>query len=237
MRRHAGGFTLIELLVVISIMGVLVGLLLPAINAAREAGRRNQCQSNMRQIGLGLLGFMNVNGSFPAAGVISDDPLKQNPGTRPIFVPRNQGIVSWHDPDCTPDSREVPMYNWVVEILAFIDNQSLADAWNKTGPSGVALAYFDDTTWTAGQISNHRISSTSIGILRCPDDVNTQSGEGNLSYVVNGGFSLWHALPIGWIGGAADGQPHPTSYDYSGLRLSSPELGWQGNVTIGRSWV
>src|SRR5437763_11900415 len=92
--RRRRGFTLIELLVVISIIGVLVGLLLPAINSARESGRRAQCQNNMKQIGLGLIGFLNAFNTFPAAGVITDTS-KQNPGTPPIDVPRNQGIVSW----------------------------------------------------------------------------------------------------------------------------------------------
>ncbi len=56
-RRRRQGFTLIELLVVISIIGILVGLLLPAIGAAREAGRRAQCQSNMHNVVAGHPGL------------------------------------------------------------------------------------------------------------------------------------------------------------------------------------
>lgn len=59
------GFTLVELLVVIAIIGVLVALLLPAVQAAREAARRMQCLNNTKQIALGMLQFENVNGHFP----------------------------------------------------------------------------------------------------------------------------------------------------------------------------
>lgn len=60
------GFTLVELLVVIAIIGVLVALLLPAISHSREATRRSQCASNMRQVGLAIHGYAGVNhGNFP----------------------------------------------------------------------------------------------------------------------------------------------------------------------------
>src|SRR6516164_1108147 len=66
--RRRRGFTLIELLVVIAIIAVLIALLLPAVQAAREAGRRSQCVNNMKQIGLALHNYHTSNNSFPLGG-------------------------------------------------------------------------------------------------------------------------------------------------------------------------
>lgn len=79
--RHA--FTLIELLVVIAIIGILVALLLPALNAVKQAAMRTQCQSNMRQMGMAMLSYAETIGCLPPAMVLVPDKLNTNQG-KPI---------------------------------------------------------------------------------------------------------------------------------------------------------
>ena len=74
------GFTLIELMVVISVIAVLVALILPAIQQAREAARRTQCKNNLRQIGLALQNYCDLYDRFPPGYVASSDTTATTPG-------------------------------------------------------------------------------------------------------------------------------------------------------------
>ncbi len=182
--RDRRGFTLIELLVVISIIGILVGLLLPAVNSAREAGRRTQCQNNMRQLGLGLINFTTSHNSFPNSGVFADS-LNSSPTATTSYI--YQSMTSPSSLSSTPN---VLLYSWVVEILPYLDAQDMYNAFDKTKGYAYALSSIP------GQASNLKVSSTAIGVLRCPDDYTSQPGQGNLSYACNSGFSFYTGVPV-----------------------------------------
>ena len=166
------GFTLIELLVVIAIIAVLIALLLPAVQQAREAARKSTCKNNLKQVGLALHNFHDVQGHFPSAMAY--------------------GLNSAG----TPVSRERGV-SWMVYLLPYMDLPSLAEdlePWSRAGRrmmiSNQERQAGLEVATTSGAISPGILvfAKRTIPSYKCPSSLNTEVtkwGFGTASYAGN----------------------------------------------------
>jgi prepilin-type N-terminal cleavage/methylation domain-containing protein/prepilin-type processing-associated H-X9-DG protein len=156
--RKRSGFTLVELLVVITIIGMLMALLLPAVQSAREAGRRATCMNNQHQLGLALLNFEAAHRRFPGY-VENIHAVYLTDGTSPGT--------------CTG--------SWLTVLLSYLDRADLEVYWSDRTPQ----ASWNAGVTSAAYVKS--LAIVGLGFTRCPSD-SRPGTPGQLAYVVNCGL-------------------------------------------------
>jgi prepilin-type N-terminal cleavage/methylation domain-containing protein len=116
-RRCSQGFTLLELLVAIAIIGVLVGLLLPAVQKAREAANRSRCQNNLKQLALATIHFHDSEGAYPP-GRVENSTTSSLSSKLPPPGGYTAGAVLFGSP------------TWLVRVLPYLEQQPAYSRWN-----------------------------------------------------------------------------------------------------------
>jgi prepilin-type N-terminal cleavage/methylation domain-containing protein len=174
------GFTLVELLVVIAIIGILVGLLLPAVQAAREAGRRAQCQSNLRQLGIAAHNFHDVHRRLPP-GYLGPWPPVQTPPCNDQFVGVLAYLLPYLEASAVQD-----------RILTEMNVSKVASPW-----------WTEPSTWAISQ------ASLSVFLCPSDNPTSSQTGTfvGLHTWYDAGAAQVWlDALYMGGTAGAALGR-------------------------------
>lgn len=196
------GFTLVELLVVIAIIGILVALLLPAVQAAREAARRMSCSNNLKQLGLAVHNYADTYKQFPTSGIFNSTANSNNAYT---WTNTNKG-------------------SWFTKLLPFIEQQPLYDQLDFT------IAAPSPNRFDEQLINGRRLYAYEIPGGVCPSSAhpmhngNTITGRFLGDYAVNigsqyvdhtGGPGAMQCHPPGWSSTGTDN--HGNSDDSIGI--------------------
>jgi prepilin-type N-terminal cleavage/methylation domain-containing protein/prepilin-type processing-associated H-X9-DG protein len=158
-QRSRSGFTLIELLVVIAIIAILVGLLMPAVQSARESARRTQCKNNMRQLGLAAMNFESAQRVMPTSGEGTDYTTAKNPST-----------------GSSPPFTTFQLFSFYTAILPYAEETTLAITYDYT------KVYNDSRS-----PQNQAAAKTLIPWFLCPSNAlqtNDPDGYGTTDYMV-----------------------------------------------------
>lgn len=147
--RTRRGLTLVELLVAMGIIGLLAAILLPAIQYARESGRRSACANNLHQIGLALQGYLDGHRTFPPAVIWSPAGEPLGGGLYPIGVIDRVARFAAVDQDTI-------FANWAVMLLPYLERDDVAAQFDLRQPIGAA--------------ANAAARATNVPTFLCPTD-------------------------------------------------------------------
>jgi len=206
-RRGSPGFTLVELLVVIAIIGILIALLLPAVQAAREAARRSQCSNNLKQIGLGLHNYHDRSKCFPPGYLLFPNAnLPAGPCVGGNWVVNTAYRSSW---------------GWGAYILPYIEQAPLYAQLNP-GPINLSEALV-----AGGPYDRITALQTKLSAFRCPSDINQSTATSPYYNLVDSAQTGRATAMSNYVGSNTSHKWH------SGGRMVSPdgnECGQWGTV-------
>lgn len=232
LRKARPGFTLVELLVVITIIGMLMSLLLPAVQSAREAGRSTQCANNLRQLGFGALQHANQVGFFPSDG---------------------WGHLWIGDPDQGFGAKQPG--SWMYSVLPFIDQKNLwslgqgipsdsqlaaKEAVNYPIATTALAVYYCPSRRAVMAYPFQLFSSATVG-ANANENLFVQYGVGRLDYACNAGtvgtsFSvdangpgtISGATSYGWLANNASNLKYLTGVCYQHSQITPAHLAAKG---------
>jgi prepilin-type N-terminal cleavage/methylation domain-containing protein/prepilin-type processing-associated H-X9-DG protein len=220
MSRVRRGFTLVELLVVIAIIGILVALLLPAVQAAREAARRTQCNNNLKQMGIALQNYHDACKVFPPAILGCG---RYNSGTQPASQPI---LAPW----------PYPVYNTTgfVFLLPYFEGGAMYSNYNFNAPSSISNPYsMPLANGYNNSNTNHPIYNKNMPVYTCPSDQVPAAIYTNVPNQ-NGQFYEANGVVRGnYLFSTADLTDYNREYGYYTSILNS---GWGSSSTNPVSW-
>lgn len=210
-RRIKSGFTLVELLVVIAIIGILIGMLLPAVQQVREAARRTQCANKLRQLALGTLNFESAHSRFPVNQV-------------------NHG----------GSSGSVGYYSWLVPILPFVELENLHSQFDLSIDNGKVSGRnpFEISDSHPNAVAATTDVPLFLCPSDSPSDDNLVMGSANPASSNYAGNIGWPSFASGFNGertlvAGEDGEPKGRFNGVIALENPASPVAWHGNSKSG----